>query len=710
MQAIKDSPPHGWTTVVLDITVPLGANFTEGVHALCEAAKAAVANGAALLVLSDIATSEKRVALPSLCAVGAVHHSLVNAQMRAKCAVLLESAEPREVHHFCLLFGYGVDGVLPYLAYDTLLDALATGRLDVAKDPAAVIDTYRYSVEKGMLKVMGKMGISTLQSYKGAQIFEAVGLAADLINLSFCGTASRIGGISMPQLELAYIANHQSGYGKLDRVLASRGQFNYRSGGEEHLNTPHAIAMLQEAARKDSRHAFDAFQKETDAQNAKVTLRGGFEFRKTRKAVPLGEVEPASAIIKRFVTGAMSFGSISHEAHETLALAMNSMGGKSNTGEGGEDTNRFTPLEPGLEQVGGYITKAGDTKRSAIKQVASGRFGVTSTYLTNSDEIQIKMAQGAKPGEGGELPAKKVQGDIARIRCATPGVGLISPPPHHDIYSIEDLAQLIHDLKNANRAARISVKLVSEVGVGVVAAGVVKAKADHITISGHDGGTGAAAWTGVKNCGLPWELGLAEAQQTLVLNNLRDRVVMQTDGQLKTSRDVVIAALLGAEEFGFSTVPLIAMGCIMMRKCHLNTCPVGIATQDAELRKKFMGKPEHVVNYFFLLAESVRETMAQLGFRTMNEMIGHTELLQADRMVSAANKAGLDLSPMLLPSASLRPDAGSMINVTTQDHGLEDVLDWKLIAAAPLEAPFKPVVYSGPICNLDRTCGAMLSN
>jgi len=710
MEAIKNTPPHGWRTVVLDITVPLGTSFVQGLQALCQAAKAAVSQGAAILVLSDLATDAQRVAMPCLCAVGAVHHALVNSELRSRAAVLLESAEPREVHHFCLLFGYGLDGVLPYLAYDCLLDAFANGQLQVPEGPVAVLDTYRYSVEKGMLKTMGKMGISTLQSYKGAQIFEAVGLAAEIIDLCFCGTASRIGGISMTQLEENYKRNHDSGHGSMDIVLASKGQFNYRSGGEEHLNTPHAIAMLQEAARKDSRHAFEAFSKETDAQNAKVTLRGSFEFKKSRQSVPLGEVEPAQAIIKRFVTGAMSFGSISHEAHETLALAMNSMGAKSNTGEGGEDDKRFLPLEAGQEQVGGYITKPGDTKRSAIKQVASGRFGVTSNYLTNADEIQIKMAQGAKPGEGGELPSHKVQGDIARIRRATPGVGLISPPPHHDIYSIEDLAQLIHDLKNANRAARISVKLVSEVGVGVIAAGVVKAKADHITISGHDGGTGAAAWTGVKNCGLPWELGLAEAQQTLVLNNLRDRTVLQTDGQLKTGRDVVIAALLGAEEFGFSTVPLIAMGCIMMRKCHLNTCPVGIATQDAELRKKFAGKPEHVVNYFFLLAESVREIMSKLGFRTMDEMIGHTEMLQADRALSIANQAGLDLSPMLLPSASLRPDAGSMINTSTQDHGLDDVLDLKLIAAAPLEAPFEPVVYSGPICNSDRTTGAMLSN
>jgi len=557
--------------------------------------------------------------------------------------------------------------------------------------------TYRNSACKGMLKVMSKMGISTLQSYKGAQVFEAVGLAEEIVDRAFTGTTTRIQGTDFEALYTDLSRFHDSAWNVAageTPLLENYGQFHYRDGKEQHLNTPESMVNLQIAARTNSREAFKTFSRITNEQTSKVALRGQLKFKKdASKKIPLDQVEPASEIVKRFVTGAMSLGSISQEAHETLAVAMNAIGGKSNTGEGGEDPKRFS-----------------DNRRSAIKQVASGRFGVTSNYLANSDQIQIKMAQGAKPGEGGELPGFKVTEYIGDCRGTTPGVGLISPPPHHDIYSIEDLAQLIHDLKNAQPAGEVSVKLVSEVGIGVIAAGVAKAVADHIVVSGHDGGTGAAAWTGVKGCGLPWELGLAETQQTLVLNGLRGRVKLQTDGQLKTGRDVVVAALLGAEEYGFATVPLVAMGCIMMRKCHLNTCPVGIATQDEELRKKFNGQPEHVMNYFFLLAEEIREIMAELGVTNMQDMIGRTDLLTVNKSVQHYKSKNLDLSPLLVSASELNPGS-TVIHTMKQDHGLEGALDNEFLRQAkPALERGEKVVIESDITNLNRTAGTMLSS
>ena len=574
---------------------------------------------------------------------------------------------------------------------------------------------YKTGVKKGMLKVMGKIGISTLQSYKGAQIFEALGLGKEVMDLCFTGTASRLGGVGLEMLAEEALARHEVGFpsrGKQHVGLENQGEFHWRAGGESHMWSPPSIAALQQAASTNSPDAYENFAALANQHaTTRCALRGLLlvegEHGEPENLIPLEEVEPASEIVKRFCTGAMSYGSISRESHETLAVAMNRLGGKSNTGEGGEDPARFHPLP------------SGDSKRSAIKQVASGRFGVTAWYLTNSDELQIKIAQGAKPGEGGELPGHKVDEVIARTRHSTPGVGLISPPPHHDIYSIEDLKQLIHDLKNANPSARISVKLVSEVGVGTVAAGVAKAHADHILISGHDGGTGASPLTSIKHAGLPWELGLAETHQTLVLNDLRSRVVLQTDGQIKTGRDVTIAALLGAEEFGFSTAPLITLGCIMMRKCHLNTCPVGIATQDKELRKRFTGQPEHVVNYLFLVAEDTRRYMAQLGFSTLDEMVGRTDnlapRLAADAALAPTSRAArkietLDLTRVLSPAQRLH-DGVEVRKTKEQDHGLEDALDHELIKLAePALRDQTPVHLELPIENINRTVGTMLSH
>lgn len=653
------------------------------------------------VVLSDRFAGPDRIALPSLIAVGAVHQHLLRTKQRPKAAIFAEAGDAKEVHDFATLFGYGCDGVCPYMAYEALCKMNAEGMVEAISKREftddEVMKNYRKAAAKGLLKVMSKMGISTLQSYKGAQVFEAVGLADEVVDRCFTGTTTRIQGTDFEALYRDLERFHESAFPAtptdLDDLVRSDGQFHYRDGGESHLNTPANMVNLQLAARTNSRDAYKEFARLTNEQNKKVTLRGQLKFKfDPSKAIPLDEVEPVSEIVKRFATGAMSLGSISREAHETLAVAMNSLGGRSNTGEGGEDPARFL-----------------DNRRSSIKQVASGRFGVTSHYLANSDQIQIKMAQGAKPGEGGELPGFKVSQYIADNRHTTPGVGLISPPPHHDIYSIEDLAQLIHDLKNAQPHGEVSVKLVSEVGVGVVAAGVAKALSDHITISGHDGGTGAAAWTGVKGAGLPWELGLAETQQTLVLNGLRDRVKLQTDGQLKTGRDVAIACLLGAEEFGFATAPLIAMGCIMMRKCHLNTCPVGIATQDEELRRKFSGQPEHVMNYFFLLAEEVREIMAKLGYRTMAEMIGQTQHLEMNKRGLHYKSRGLDLSPLLTPASELNPSVG-IRNLTTQYHRLDIAKDNSFIAAAADALENKtPVVIEDECNNLNRTMGTMLS-
>lgn len=654
---------------------------------------------------------------------------MISTKQRPKAAIFAEVGDCKEVHDYVTIFGYGCDGVCPYMAYEALCKMNADGMVEaVSKEEFTdeeCMKNYRKAAAKGMLKVMSKMGISTLQSYKGAQVFEAVGLADEIVDRCFAGTTTRIQGTDFEALYRDLERFHDDAFPKHspeDNILVrSDGQYHYRDGGEAHLNTPDGMVNLQLAARTNSRDAYKEFARITNEQNKKVTLRGQLKFKfDPSKSIPLDEVEPASEIVKRFATGAMSLGSISQEAHETLAVAMNSLGARSNTGEGGEDPKRFT-----------------DNRRSSIKQVASGRFGVTSHYLANSDQIQIKMAQGAKPGEGGELPGFKVSEYIAENRHTTPGVGLISPPPHHDIYSIEDLAQLIHDLKNAQPNGEVSTKLVSEVGVGVIAAGVAKAStwklpvsvlsfsfveltlfplvsfkqalSDHIVVSGHDGGTGAAAWTGVKGCGLPWELGLAETQQTLVLNGLRDRIKLQTDGQLKTGRDVAIACLLGAEEFGFATAPLVTMGCIMMRKCHLNTCPVGIATQDEELRKKFSGQPEHVVNYFFLLAEEVREIMAKLGYRTMKEMIGQTQNLEHNRKGQHYKSRGLDLSPLLTPASELNPSTG-IYNTTTQYHGLDVAKDNHLIEKAmPALVDKKPVVIEDTCDNLQRTIGTMLS-
>jgi glutamate synthase (NADH) len=657
--------------------------------------------GAQGVILSDKFAGPDRMALPSLLAVGAVHHHLIGTKQRPKAAIFAEVGDAKEVHDYATIFGYGCDGVCPYMAYEAICKMNADGMVEAkAKQEFTdeeIIKNYRKAAAKGLLKVMSKMGISTLQSYKGAQVFEAVGLADEVVDKCFTGTTTRIQGTGFEGIYRDLERFHEDAFPphttEESILVRSDGQFHYRDGGEAHLNTPASMVNLQIAGRTNSREAYKEFARITNEQNQKVTLRGQLKFKfDPSKAIPLDQVEPASEIVKRFATGAMSLGSISQEAHETLAVAMNSLGGRSNTGEGGEDPKRFL-----------------DNRRSSIKQVASGRFGVTSHYLANSDQIQIKMAQGAKPGEGGELPGFKVSEYIASNRHTTPGVGLISPPPHHDIYSIEDLAQLIHDLKNAQPTGEVSVKLVSEVGVGVVAAGVAKALADHITISGHDGGTGAAAWTGVKGCGLPWELGLAETQQTLVLNGLRDRVKVQTDGQLKTGRDVAIACLLGAEEFGFATAPLITLGCIMMRKCHLNTCPVGVATQDEELRKKFTGQPEHVVNYFFLLAEELREIMAKLGYSKMEDMIGQTQHLEVNRRGQHYKSRGLDLSPLLTPASELNPAAG-IRNLTSQYHGLDVAIDNKFIEAAkPALENKEPVVIEDVIENTNRTLGTMLS-
>ncbi len=711
LSSLKHLDHRGWRTRTIDITFPRAEGY-EGMLAtldrVCREAEDAIAQGYSLVVLSDRAIDQEHVPLSTLLACGAVHHHLVKRALRTRIGLVLETGEAREVHHHCLLVGYGADAINPYLAFESLWQARRDGLLEGDKllDDEKVVGAYRKAVAKGMLKVMAKMGISTLQSYKGAQIFEAVGLRDEVIERCFAGTPSRIQGVDFRILADETLRRHSLGYPQRedDRllVLPNPGEFHWRADGERHTWDPQAIADIQVAARTNSRDAYKRFAEHANRDaRTRCSLRGLLRFKPqgAGACVPLEEVESAADIVKRFCTGAMSFGSISAEAHETLAIAMNRVGGKSNTGEGGEDPERFKPLPNG------------DSKRSAIKQVASGRFGVTAWYLANADELQIKMAQGAKPGEGGELPGRKVDENIARIRYSTPGVGLISPPPHHDIYSIEDLAQLIHDLKNANASARVSVKLVSEVGVGTIAAGVAKAHADHILISGDTGGTGASPLTSIKHAGLPWELGIAETHQTLVLNDLRSRVILQTDGGLKTGRDVVIAALLGAEEFGFATAPLITLGCIMMRKCHLNTCPVGIATQDPVLRKKFAGKPEHVVNYLFMVAEEAREIMAQLGFRTLNEMVGRVDVLEIDDAVHHWKSDGLDLTSLLTPAKKPHENVGVYQQIS-QNHGLDDALDNKqlLSLAAPAIQHGQRVRETLPIINTNRTVGAILSH
>ena len=665
---------------------------------LCRRASAAVASGHTLLVLSDRGVDERHAPIPSLLATAGVHHHLVREGTRTQCSLIIESGEAREVHHMALLLGYGAAAINPYLAFETIEDLILERAL-TRRDLAEAIRHYIKACTKGVLKVMSKMGISTLQSYRGAQIFEAVGLDKTFVDRYFTWTASRIGGIGIETVAEEVTRRHAEAFpqrGREDDELDAGGEYQWRRDGEYHLFNPETVFKLQHAARSGQVEVYREYAERVNDQNRRrATLRGLFGFASTRPSVPIDEVEPVETIFRRFSTGAMSYGSISAEAHETLAIAMNRIGGKSNTGEGGEDPARFRP------------DSNGDLRRSAVKQVASGRFGVTSEYLVNADDLQIKMAQGAKPGEGGQLPGFKVYPWIAKVRYSTPGVGLISPPPHHDIYSIEDLAQLIHDLKNANPKARVHVKLVAEVGVGTVAAGVSKAHSDVVLISGHDGGTGASPLTSIKHAGVPWELGLAETQQVLVLNNLRDRIVVQVDGQMKTGRDVVIAALLGAEEYGFSTAPLVVSGCIMMRVCHLDTCPVGIATQNPELRKHFTGKPEFVENYFRFVAEEVRELMATLGFRTMDDMIGRSDELDVTDAVDHWKARGLDLST-ILHQPDVSPDVGRRC-VQAQDHGLDKALDNELIVRAhdALEHG-TPVEFELPIRNVNRTVGTML--
>ena len=705
----------------LDITYPAswGAEGVEAaVASLCAHAEDSVLNEFNVLIVTDRAVSADRVAIPALLAVGAIHQHLVRKGLRTSTGLVVETGSAREVHHFALLGGYGAAAVHPYLALETLHNM---------RDYLPGIDgkdaekKYIKAVSKGLLKVMSKMGISTYQSYCGAQIFEAIGLSSAFINKYFAGTSSGVEGIGIFEIAEEAIRTHRLAFSD-DPVLRTQldagGEYAFRTRGEEHMWTPDAIAKLQHATKTNSASTYKEYAKLINDQTKRhMTLRGLFEMKPAAAPVPLAEVESAKEIVKRFATGAMSLGSISTEAHATLAVAMNRIGGKSNTGEGGEDPKRFVAITKAgatmKSTLGDVIMKdaplnIGDSMRSKIKQVASGRFGVTAEYLGSADQIQIKMAQGAKPGEGGQLPGHKVSDYIGKLRYATPGVELISPPPHHDIYSIEDLAQLIHDLKNCNPAASISVKLVSEVGVGTVAAGVAKAKADHVTIAGHDGGTGASPVSSIKYAGTPWELGLAETQQTLVLNRLRGRIAVQVDGQMKTGRDVVIGAMLGADEFGFATAPLVVEGCIMMRKCHLNTCPVGVATQDPELRKKFTGQPEHVVNYFFFVAEEVREIMASLGIRSFNELVGRADLLDTAKGVEHWKAKGLDFSRIFY-----QPKVGAEVakhHCESQNHGLDAALDNVLIAAAKpaLEAKTR-VVISESVRNGNRTVGAMLS-
>ncbi len=700
---IEDNSGGAFRTRTLDMVYPSGegaAGMGPALDRLCQEAEQAVLDGYNILILSDRNTNRDHIPIPSLLATSAVHHHLIRRGMRTSSGLVVETGAALEVHHFAVLAGYGAEAINPYLAFDSI-----QSMLDILPDQPTFDEAqkrYIKAVGKGLLKVMSKMGISTFQSYCGAQIFDAVGLNSGFVTRYFTGTQSMVEGIGLAEVAEEAVRWHRQGYGTEQiyrRHLDAGGDYAFRLRGEDHAWTPDTIARLQHAVRSNSWDNYDQFSRIINEQSERLlTFRGLMDFRWADEPIPLDEVEPASEIVKRFATGAMSFGSISYEAHSTLAKAMNRIGGKSNTGEGGEEPERFNPLPDGSM----------NPERSAIKQVASGRFGVTIEYLVNADDIQIKIAQGAKPGEGGQLPGHKVNAQIARVRHSTPGVGLISPPPHHDIYSIEDLAQLIHDLKNANPRARISVKLVSEVGVGTVAAGVSKAHADHVTIAGYDGGTGASPLTSIKHAGSPWEIGLAETHQTLVLNRLRGRIAVQVDGGMRTGRDVVIGALLGADEFGFATAPLIAAGCIMMRKCHLNTCPVGVATQDPELRRRFTGKPENVVNYFFFVAEEMRRLMARLGFRTVREMIGQSDRIEMRRAVDHWKARGLDYS-RLLAKPKVGPEV-ALFNRETQDHGLERALDHELISQAePALARGEPVKIEVAIKNYNRTFGTMLS-
>lgn len=713
---------------VLNICYPTAwgrAGIEASIASLCAEAVDAVKSGHNILIVSDRALSAQQVAIPALLATSALHQHLVQRGLRASTGLVVETGSARETHHFALLAGYGAEAVHPYLTLQTLREAAPTLSRDLSPDQA--VYNYTKAIGKGLLKVMSKMGISTYMSYCGAQIFEAVGLDSAFVEKYFRGTASNVGGIGVFEVAEEALRLHALAFGNdplLANALDAGGEYAFRVRGEDHLWTPDAIAKLQHSARSNNYNTYKEYAQIINDQSRRhLTLRGLFEFKiDPAKAIPLDQVEPAKEIVKRFATGAMSLGSISTEAHATLAVAMNRIGGKSNTGEGGEDPARYVSEFKGIaikkgdtlatilgkEQIeSDYALQDGDSLRSRIKQVASARFGVTAAYLNSADQIQIKMAQGAKPGEGGQLPGHKVSEYIAKLRFSVPGVGLISPPPHHDIYSIEDLAQLIHDLKNVNPRASISVKLVSEVGVGTVAAGVTKAKADHIVIAGHDGGTGASPLSSIKHAGTPWELGLSETQQTLVLNGLRSRIRVQADGQMRTGRDVVIAAMLGADEIGFATAPLVAEGCIMMRKCHLNTCPVGVATQDPELRKKFSGKPEHVVNYFFFVAEEARQLMAQLGIRTYEELIGRVDLLDKSKAISHWKAQGLDFSRIFHQPQGV---PAQFHHCEEQEHGLERALDHKLITQSkPALEKGEKVSFISPVRNLNRTVGAMLS-
>ena len=680
-----------------------GAGLRSALDKVRQDVTEAIVQGARIIVLSDRNSDEVFAPIPSLLLTSAVHHHLIREKRRTNVGLVVECGDAREVHHMALLVGFGAGAINPYLAFETIEDIISNDMyLLGSMEPYQAVKNYIKASGKGVLKVMSKMGVSTVASYTGAQIFEAIGLATDLVDEFFTGTVSRLGGIGLEEIAREVASRHATAHPKRPDLRAHRrielgGEYQWRREGEFHLFNPDTVYRLQHSTRAGRYDLFKQYTKDVDDQSQRLaTLRGLFELRTSESGpISIDEVEPVSEIVKRFSTGAMSYGSISAEAHETLAIAMNRIGAKSNTGEGGEDPERFTPMANG------------DSKRSSIKQVASGRFGVTSEYLVNADDLQIKMAQGAKPGEGGQLPGYKVYPSIAKTRHSTPGVGLISPPPHHDIYSIEDLKQLIHDLKNSNPLARVHVKLVAEVGVGTVAAGVSKAKADVVLISGHDGGTGASPLTSLKHAGAPWELGLAEAQQTLMLNGLRDRIVVQADGQMKTGRDVVIAALLGAEEFGFATAPLVVSGCIMMRVCHLDTCPVGIATQNPTLRSRFSGKPEFVVNFFEYIAEEVREYLAQLGYRTLKEAVGHVEMIDARKAVDHWKAKGLDISPML--EVPQNPYNQTPFMSVAQDHGLDEALDNELIAQSQTAiADARPVNISVPIRNVNRTVGTML--
>src|SRR5438477_581636 len=636
--------------------------MANAINGLCHDASNAIGNGYGIMVLSDRGIAHDRAPIPALLAVSAIHHHLIREGTRTQVGFVIESGEPREVHHFALLLGYGAAAINPYLALETLRSMSHEGLLD-GVDAEKALGNYIKAIVKGVVKVISKMGISTIQSYCGAQVFEAIGLDQDFVDRYFTWTPSRIGGIGLDVIAEEVRLRHRQAFSDRlgdETTLDGGGQYSFRQNGEYHLFNPATIHKLQRACRSHSYDDFKEYSRLIDDETRKLcTLRSLMRLKSDREPIPIAEVEPVASIVKRFKTGAMSYGSISKEAHESLAIAMNRIGARSNTGEGGEDSARY------------FIEANGDSRNSAIKQVASGRFGVTSNYLVNAQELQIKIAQGAKPGEGGQLPGHKVYPEIARVRHSTPGVGLISPPPHHDIYSIEDLKQLIYDLKCANPRARISVKLVAEVGVGTVAAGVAKAHADVILISGHDGGTGASPQTSIKHAGVPWEIGLAETQQTLVRNRLRSRIWVQTDGQLKTGRDVVVAALLGADEMGFATAPLIASGCVMMRACHLNTCPVGIATQDPELRAKFAGKPEHVVNFFFFVAEEARRLMAQLGVARFEDLVGRVDILEVDDALAQWRERGIDLSAILHAPV----EEGPRRRTEGQPPALDDALD-----------------------------------